>query len=57
MQDPSGDGRPAQLPPRSGRDCLLDPACVRCLWQVGGTAGENNDDSHVTAMAPSSARG
>jgi hypothetical protein len=35
--------RPAQRPPGSDRDCPLDTAGDRCLWHVGGTAGENDD--------------
>jgi hypothetical protein len=34
--------RPAQRPSPSDRDCPLDTAGDRCLWHVGGTAGENN---------------
>jgi hypothetical protein len=36
------DRRPAQRPASSDRDCPLDTACDRCLWHVGGTAGEND---------------
>jgi hypothetical protein len=45
--------RAAQRPPRSDRDCLLDTARDRCLWHVGGTAGENDDRSHLVATVPS----
>jgi hypothetical protein len=34
---------PAQRPSPSDRDCPLHTARDRCLWHVGGTAGE--DDS------------
>jgi hypothetical protein len=51
------DAPPAQRPPRSDRDCPLDTAGDRCLWHVAGTAGENDDRSHVPATAPSSVGG
>jgi hypothetical protein len=35
------DVRPAHRPPRSDRGCPLDTAGARCLWHVGGTAGEH----------------
>jgi hypothetical protein len=47
------DQRPAQRPSRSDRDCPLDTAGDRCLWHVGGTAGEYDSCPHVTATAPS----
>jgi hypothetical protein len=34
---------PAQRPASSDRDCPLDTAGDRCLWHVGGTAGENDE--------------
>jgi len=34
---------PAQQPLSSDRDCPLDTVGDRCLWHVGGTAGENDD--------------
>ena len=43
------DGRPGQRPSLSDRDCPLRTAGDRCLWHAGGTAGENNDRSHVAA--------
>jgi hypothetical protein len=46
------DPRAVQRPPRSDRDCPLDTAGDRCLWHVGGTAGENDDCSHATVTAP-----
>ena len=44
--------RPARWSSRSDRDCPLDTAGDRCLWHVGGTAGETGDGSYVAAMAP-----
>jgi hypothetical protein len=41
------EGCTAQRRTRSDRDCPLDTARDRCLWRVGGTAGENDDRSHV----------
>jgi hypothetical protein len=35
--------RPAKRSSPSDRDCPLDTAGDRCLWHVGGTAGENDD--------------
>jgi hypothetical protein len=35
--------RPAQSPSPSDRDCPLHTAGDRCLWHVGGTAGEHED--------------
>jgi hypothetical protein len=45
--------RPAHWPPRSDRDCPLDTARARCVWHVGGTAGEDKDGFHVAATASS----
>jgi hypothetical protein len=36
---------PAEPPRWSDRDCPLVTAGDRCLWHVGGTAGENGDDA------------
>jgi hypothetical protein len=41
---------------RSDRDYPLRTAGDRCVWQVDGTAGEDDDDPHVTAMAPAIGR-
>jgi hypothetical protein len=38
----SGSWRPAQRSSSSDRECPLDTAGDRCLWHVGGTAGEND---------------
>jgi hypothetical protein len=41
--------RPAYPAPRSDRDCPLDTVHDRCLWHVGGTAGEDGDGSYLVA--------
>ena len=35
--------RPAQRPCPSDRDCPRDTAGDRCLWHMGGAAGEDGD--------------
>jgi hypothetical protein len=45
--------RPAQRSSPSDRECPLDTIGDRCLWHVGGTAGEDHHDPHVAATAPS----
>jgi hypothetical protein len=39
---------------RSDRGYPLRTDGDRCLWHVGGTAGEYDDDPHVTATVPGS---
>ena len=39
---------------QSDRDYPLRTAGDRCLWHVGATAGEYDDDPHVTATIPGS---
>jgi hypothetical protein len=48
------EGWPADRPCRSDRECPLHTAGDRCLWHAGGTAGENDDASHLAATALSS---
>jgi hypothetical protein len=48
---------PAQRSSPSNRECPLDTAGDRCLWHVGGTAGENDDGPRLAATAPSSTGG
>jgi hypothetical protein len=49
-------GRPPYRRYRSDRECPLHTAGDRCLWHVGGTAGENDDPSHVAATASTGRR-
>src|SRR5512133_1436733 len=52
----SGGGWSAQRPSRSDRGCPLDTAGDRCLWHVGGTAGENDVAAPVGEGSPPAGR-
>jgi hypothetical protein len=52
----SGAVCPGAQSRRSDRDYPLRTAGDRCLWHVGGTADEDDDDPPVTATAPAVGR-
>jgi hypothetical protein len=50
------DRRLAQRPTWSDRECPLDTAGDRCVWHVGGTAGENDDDARAAGRSAPAGR-
>ena len=53
----SSEGRPAYGANEIDRGCPLATAVARLLWHVGGTGGEDDRGSEVTAIVTSSPEG